>query len=251
MREQRVTDAFVELADTLVAGFDAVEFLHTLTERCVELLDADTAGLLLSDERGSLRLVAASTGETRLLELFELQEQEGPSLECYHSRQVVTLPDVNQETERWPRFTATAAELGFSGVHAIPMQLRTQIIGTLTLFRTHPDGLDEADARLGKALVDVATIGLLSERAVRHQEMVTEQLQTALNSRVTVEQAKGVLAERHGVTTDQAFAAMRRHARSRNQRLDEVAGEAIAGGLRIADTGTDGLTLTHTRSGRT
>ncbi|MCP2238492.1 GAF and ANTAR domain-containing protein [Prauserella halophila] len=239
MREQRVADTFVELADTLVAGFDTVEFLHTLTERCVELLDADTAGLLLADERGSLRLVAASTGQTQLLELFQLQEEEGPCLECYHSGQVVTLPDVSEVAGRWPRFSAMATELGFAGVHAIPMQLRTQVIGTLNLFRTHPNGLDETDARLGKALVDVATIGLLSERAVRHQEMVTEQLQTALNSRVTIEQAKGVLAERYSVTPDQAFTAMRRHARSRNQRLAEVAGEIIAGTLDVTDAVAD------------
>ncbi|WP_253829646.1 GAF and ANTAR domain-containing protein [Prauserella aidingensis] len=238
MREQRVTDTFVELADTLVAGFDTVEFLHTLTERCVELLDAETAGLLLADERGSLRLVAASTSETQLLELFQLQEEEGPCLECYRTGQVVTLPDASQVAGRWPRFTAMATELGFAGVHAIPMQLRTQVIGTLNLFRTHPNGLDDNDARLGKALVDVATIGLLSERAVRHQEMVTEQLQTALNSRVTIEQAKGVLAERHGVTTDQAFTAMRRHARSQSRRLGEVAGEIIVGEVDITVTDT-------------
>ena len=239
-QDQRVTDTFVELADTLVADFDAVEFLHTLTERCVELLDADTAGLLLADERGALRLAAASTSQAQVLELFELQEQEGPCLECYRSGQVVTLTDVSQQAQRWPRFAATAAELGFAGVHAIPMQLRGQVIGTLNLFRTQPGGLGETDARLGKALVDVATIGILSERAVRQQELVTEQLQTALNSRVIIEQAKGALAERHAMSADQAFNALRRYARSHNRRLTELAGEVILGTVSISHADTRG-----------
>lgn len=238
-RDQRVTDTFVELADTLVADFDTVEFLHTLSERCVELLDADTAGLLLADERGALRLAAASTSQTQVLELFQLQEEEGPCLECYRSGRIVTLTDVSQEAQRWPRFAATASELGFAGVHAIPMRLREQVIGTLNLFRTQPDGLGETDARLGKALVDVATIGILSERAVRHQELVTEQLQTALNSRVIIEQAKGALIERHAMTPDQAFAALRRYARSRNRRLTELASEIITGTASITDTSVD------------
>lgn len=237
--DQRVTETFVELADTLVADFDAVEFLHTLTERCVELLDADTAGLLLADERGALRLAAASTGQTQVLELFQLQEDDGPCLECYRTGQVITVGDMTQAGQWWPRFAEAAGELGFAGVHAIPMRLRDQVIGTLNLFRTHPNGLDETSARVGKALVDVATIGLLSERAVRHQEMVTEQLQTALNSRVLIEQVKGILAERHGITAEQAFTALRSYARSHNRRLVDLAGEVIGGTATIIDSADD------------
>lgn len=229
--EQRVTDTFVELADTLVADFDAMEFLHTLTERCVELLEVDAAGLLLADGRGALRLVASSTSQAEVLELFQLQQEEGPCLDCYHSGQVVTLSDAAavEPARRWPRFSAATAEVGFAGVHAIPMRLREEIIGTLNLFRTQPDGLDETGARLAKALVDVATIGILQERAVRHQEVVTEQLQTALNSRVLIEQAKGMLAERHGISPEQAFTALRRYARSHSRRLTEQASQVLAG----------------------
>lgn len=159
----------MELADTLVADFDSVEFLHTLTERCVELLGVEAAGLLLADGRGALRLVAASTDEVQVLELFQLQQEEGPCLDSYRSGRVVTLSDATRPeyTDRWPRFSATAADVGFAGVHAIPMRLREDVIGTLNLFRVEANELDEASARLGRALVDVATIGILQERAVR------------------------------------------------------------------------------------
>lgn len=227
--DARLAETFVELADTLVANFDVVEFLHTLTERCVELLDVHAAGLLLADGRGALRLVAASTSQAEVLELFQLQEQEGPCLDSYRNGQVVTLPDMTQteHAQRWPQFTAAAGEVGYAGVHAIPMRLREETIGTLNLFGTQPGGLDETTARVGQALVDVATISVLQERAVHHHEMVTEQLQTALNSRVTIEQAKGILAERHHFTPEQAFTTLRRYARSHNQRLADLASQII------------------------
>jgi transcriptional regulator with GAF, ATPase, and Fis domain len=237
--DERLTQAFVELADTLVADFDLMEFLHTLTERCVELLDVDAAGLLLADQRGSLRLVAASTDQAQVLELFQLQDEEGPCLDCYRGGQVVTLTNISDQepTRRWPRFSAAATEMGFAGVHAIPMRLREDIIGTLNLFRTTPNGLDTDGARVARALVDVATIGILQERAVRHQEMVTEQLQAALNSRVVIEQAKGILAERHDLNPDEAFTVLRRYARSHNRRLAELGREVINGTVDItADT---------------
>lgn len=230
--DARVTQTFVELADTLVADFDLMEFLHTLTDRCVELLDADAAGLLLADQRGSLRLVAASTDRVQVMELFQLQGDEGPCMDCFRSGEVVTVSDVSDPAaaRRWPRFTAAATDMGYPGVHAIPMALRADTLGTLNLFRTAPGGLDRATARLAKALVDVATIGILQERAVHHREMVVEQLQTALNTRVAIEQAKGVLAERHGVTPDEAFAWLRRHARSHSRGLADLAAEVIGGG---------------------
>src|SRR5437763_8800125 len=142
--DERLAQTFVELADTLVAGFDLMEFLHTLTERCVELLEVDAAGLLLADGRGALRLVAASTEQARVAELFQIQNDEGPCVDCFRSGQVVIASDIRgeQAASRWPRFAAAAQEMGFAGVHAIPMRLRDQVIGTLNLFRAAPDGLD-------------------------------------------------------------------------------------------------------------
>jgi transcriptional regulator with GAF, ATPase, and Fis domain len=234
--DERLAAAFVELADTLVAGFDLMEFLATLTERCVELLEVDAAGLLLADSTGALRLVAASTEQARVLELFQVQEDEGPCLDCYRTGQVVLVSDIRSAAEaaRWPRFAAAAAETGFAGVHAIPMRLRDQVIGTLNLFRVAVNGLDPAVARAARALVDVATIGILQERASREHEVLAGQLQIALNSRVMIEQAKGILAERLRVTPDEAFVLLRRYARDHNHPLTLLAGDVIRGTAPIA-----------------
>jgi transcriptional regulator with GAF, ATPase, and Fis domain len=234
--DERLARTFVELADTLVVGFDLMEFLHTLAERCVELLEVDAAGLLLADGRGALRLVAASTEQARVAELFQIQNDEGPCVDCFRSGQAVAISDIRagDMVERWPRFAPAAYQMGFAAVHAIPMRLRDQVIGTLNLFRTAADGLDEAVARAARALVDVATIGILQERAVRQQELVAEQLQAALHSRVMIEQAKGVLAERHRLTPDQAFLMLRRYARNHNSPLTVLAGDVIHGTADIA-----------------
>ncbi len=229
--DERLAQTFVEMADTLVADFDLMDFLHTLTERCVELLEVDAAGLLLADGDGALRLVAASTEQTRVAELFQIQNDEGPCVDCFRSGQPVVIADISASdvAKRWPRFGPAALQMGFAGVHAIPMRLRNQVIGTLNLFRSAPDGLDQPVARAARALVDVATIGILQERAVRQQELVAEQLQAALDSRVIIEQAKGILAERHHMTPDQAFLILRQYARNHNRPLTALAGDVIHG----------------------
>jgi GAF domain-containing protein len=234
--DERLAEIFVELADTLVAGYDLIEFLQVLAERCVELLEVDAAGLLLADSGGMLRLVAASTEQARILELFQVQDDNGPCVDCYRTGQVVVISDTGsaQAAGRWPGFTAAARYAGFAGVHAIPMRLRDEVIGTLNLFRTAPGILDPPVARAARALVDVATIGILQERAVREQAVMAGQLQVALNSRVVIEQAKGILAERLRVTPDAAFMLMRRYARDHNHRLTELAGDVIAGTAPIA-----------------
>ena len=234
--DERLAQVFVELADTLVAGFDLMDFLHTLTERCVELLEVDAAGLLLADSGGVLRLVAASTQQAKVVELFQIQHDEGPSVDCYRTGQVVSIGDIRSDsaTARWPQFATAAAEVGFVGVHVIPMRLRDQIIGTLNLFRSAPDGLNPAVAVAGRALVDVATIGILQERAIHQQEVVAGQLQVALNSRVIIEQAKGILAERLRTTPDEAFLILRRYARDNNRPLTELAGDVIHGTTSVA-----------------
>lgn len=229
--DERLAQAFVELADTLVAGYDLMEFLQTLTDRCTELLEVDAAGLLLSDARGALRLVAASTEQARVVELFQIQNDEGPCLDCYGTGQAVIASDIRAggTAQRWPRFAAAALEVGYAGVHAIPMRLRDEVIGTLNLFRTGPGGLNPAVVVAATALADVATIGILQERAVRQHEVVAGQLQVALNSRILIEQAKGVLAERLRVTPDEAFVLLRRYARDHNYPLTELSGDVIRG----------------------
>src|SRR6202046_3744445 len=229
MDGQLLSETFVELTDTMVAGFDVIDFLHVLTDRSVLLLDVSAAGLLLADPRGELRVVAASSEAARLLELFQLQNDQGPCLDCFRSGRPVTAAARAAEAARWPRFAAAAREAGFGAVQALPMRLRNQVIGALNLFRASPGTFDPADIRVGQALADVATISLLQERSMRHSDTLNEQLQTALNSRVVIEQAKGKLAERLGLDMGQAFSLLRDHARARNLRLSALAQAFIDG----------------------
>jgi GAF domain-containing protein len=232
-REQRLSHVFVELADTLVASFDVIDFLQNLTERAVELLEVDAAGLMLADQRGHLCVVASSAESARLVEIFELQNSEGPCLDCFHTgKQLVNL-DAERMRARWPRFFAEATELGFRSAHALPMRLREQVIGAINLFGRTNAPLSEDDVAVGQAMADIATIGLLQERAGREKNVLAEQLQAALNSRVMIEQAKGVLAERAQTTPDDAFVIMRTHARNQNRRLTEVAAGLLDGTVQI------------------
>lgn len=234
-REQLLAETFVELADTLVADFDVVDFLHGLADRCVQLLAVDAAGLMLADQRGSLRVVASSSEQARLVELFQLQHEEGPCLECFRSGRPVAGPELAAEGQRWPLFATAAAEAGFAAVQALPMRLRDEVIGAMNLFMRAPGQLDEARLQVGQALADVATIGLLQERNLRHQEVLAEQLQGALNSRVAIEQAKGVLAERLGLEMGQAFELLRGQARIQNRRLAEFATAVATGSENVAN----------------
>jgi len=224
-----LSETFVELADTMVAGFDVIEFMHVLTDRSVDLLGASAAGLLLVDPRGELRVVAASSEQVRLLELFQVQHDQGPCLDCFHRGEPVSATDLTAAAGRWPRFAPAARQAGFAAVQALPMRLRTQIIGALNLFRVAAGPFGEAETRVGQALADVATISLLHERSLRRSETLNEQLQAALNSRVTIEQAKGKLAERAGIDMDQAFEILRSYARARNRRLSELAMAFVTG----------------------
>jgi transcriptional regulator with GAF, ATPase, and Fis domain len=220
---------FVELADTMVADFDVIDFLHLLTGRSVALLSASAAGVMLADPRGELRVAASSNEAAGVLELFQIQNDQGPCLDCYRTGRPVTATDLSGPGQQWPRFAAAAAKSGFRTVEALPMRLRDQVIGALNLFRAEAGPFDAATLRLGQALADVATIGLLHERNVRRGDVVAEQLQAALNSRVIIEQAKGKLAERLTVDTDEAFGVLRDYARNSNQRLTEVALNFVTG----------------------
>jgi GAF domain-containing protein len=224
-RETRVIDAFVTLTDTLVQDFDALDMLTMLSERCVELLDVDAAGVILTDGTGGLSVAAASSEQSRLLEVFAVAIDAGPCVDCVRSGRAVFSDDLTTATARqqWPRYAPGALDAGFRSTHALPMRLRDDVIGVLTLLHTDQHTLAESDARLGQALADAATIGLLHERAVQQAWTVQEQLQGALNSRVIIEQAKGVLAVQVDISPDDAFTVLRSHARSHGLRLTELA----------------------------
>jgi GAF domain-containing protein len=228
MDGQLLSATFVELTDTMVADFDIIDFLHVLTQRSVDLLDVSAAGLLLADPRGELRVVAASSEAARLLELFQLQSDQGPCLDCFRSGQPVECIDLSADP-RWPQFAQQAGQAGFSAVQALPMRLRDQVIGALNLFRGTVGAFDPEVVHVGQALADVATISLLHDRSMRRTDTLNEQLQTALNSRVVIEQAKGKLAERLGIDVNQAFTLLRDQARNRNQRLSDLARAFVDG----------------------
>ena len=233
-RERLLADAFVGLADTLVDEYDVIDVLDRLVGHSVRLLAADAAGIMLVDVRGRLRVVASSSEESDWIELMQVQADEGPCVESVRTGRPVTVTELRDAEARWPRFAAAlrerpSADAGrFRSVHALPLRLRGKAIGGLNLFHTRPGPLPDPDLRLGQALADVATIGILQERAIRHGEVLSRQLQHALDTRVVIEQAKGVLAQLGGVPMDVAFEHLRRHARSNRVLLGDVARRVVA-----------------------
>ena len=218
-----LAEVFVEVADTLVDDFDVIEFLESLTRHTAEVTSAASAGLLLTDGQGQLQYMAASAESVKLLELFQLQYHQGPCLDCFRTGEAVVNSDLHRAGDRWPLFAPRAVEAGFQAVHAFPLRHRQRVIGALNLFGADAGRLEPTDVRIIQCLADIATIGLLQERAIRSAEILTEQLQSALNSRVTIEQAKGVLARTHGVDVDAAFERLRDYARRNQLRLSDVA----------------------------
>lgn len=237
--DRRVREVFIELSDTLVDDFDIIEFLDRLAMRCSELLGVSACGIVLADHHGVLNLVAASSEEARLVELTQLQTLEGPCLDAFASGRPVQYADLWDDTARarWPRFTAATVEAGYRSVQALPMRLRDNVLGAVNLLSTSTGTLSTETITLGQALADAATIGIVHQRALARQELVTEQLQTALNSRVLIEQAKGFLTHSLAVDVDEAFAVLRRYARANNRRLTEVADDVIQGRLTLPTPG--------------
>ena len=230
---QRLSRVFVEVADTLVADFDLIEFLHKLAEHTAAVSDAASVGLMLADEAGELHYMAASTESARHLELFQLQYAAGPCLDCFRTGEPVTIADLSGADSRWPAFAASAREAGIRSVHAFPMRLRDRVIGALNVFDEDPMPFRPEDIKVVQALADVATIAIIQERAISRAETLTEQLQGALNSRIVIEQAKGMIAHRHGVDVDTAFERLRAHARRSQLRLADLAREIVAGSADI------------------
>jgi GAF domain-containing protein len=230
MDSERLAAAFVELADNLVDDFDALDLLHVLTSRSVELLGVAAAGILLRDEGKRLQLVASSSLKAQQLEVFELQNNEGPCWVCFQTGEPVFVPRLADAEERWPRFVPAAMAAGFSNVTALPMRLRRQVIGGLNLFGTGEGPMiQDQELPIAQSLADAATIAILQDRLARSRDLLNEQLQSALTSRVMIEQAKGALSRHLGVTTGEAFEVLRSRARSTRRRLSDLA-EEVAGG---------------------
>ena len=224
--------AFVGLADTLVDDYDVIDVLDRLAGYCVQLLAAEAAGILLADAQATLRVVASTNEQTEWMELLQLQADEGPCVECFRAGAPVSVADLADAAARWPRFVGALQEREVYGsVHALPLRLRGQAIGTLNLFHGAPGPLPEADLVLGQALADIATIGILQERALSDERIVTTQLEGALQSRILIEQAKGIVAEHNHVSIDDAFKLLRGYARNHNRLLGNTAYDVIEGTL--------------------
>ncbi len=230
-REMVLARTMVELADNLVDDFDVVELLTILADRCVDVLDVDAAGIMLVAPDGELALVTSSSESMELVELFELQSREGPCQDCFRTGRPVVNHDLTGDDSRWPRFAAVATGEGFRAADAIPMRLRSRIIGALNLFRSTPGSLNDDDVAVAQALADIATIAIVQHRALFDAQVLNEQLGAALTSRIVIEQSKGMIVQRRQVPVDDAFAMLRRHARNSNQRLADVARRIVDGTL--------------------
>ncbi len=230
-RESLLVATLVELADSLVDNFDVIDVLTLLSDRCVEAVDVDAAGVMLRSPAGELEYVASSSDTMRVLELFQIQADEGPCVDCMRDGFAIVNRELVAPDARWPRFTPRALELGFQSVHCLPMRLRGQTIGALNLFRTELGFLDDDDVVVAQALADVATIAILQHQSSLAAVKLNEQLSWALNSRIIIEQAKGMVSESMKCDMDDAFAKLRAHARNRNLGLTNVATSVVSGAL--------------------
>lgn len=221
-RETRVLDAVVSIVDSLLDDFDVVDLLTGLTERCIELLDIEAAGFLLADPLNKLRLLAATSEQTRELELFQLQADEGPCVDCYSTGRPVSVADIQGASQLWPQFVPAAVDAGFASVHAVPMRAAGIVLGALGLFGTHRGELNDADLLVGQTLTHIACVAILQEHAPT-PSAVMPQLRSALTGRVVVEQAKGLLRELLDVSVENAFRLLRTYARANGEHLTDVA----------------------------
>jgi hypothetical protein len=231
-RERDVSATLLRLGDTMVKGYDQLELLRDLADSCVRILDGETAGVSLG-AGDHLGFVIATSEAMDVVELFQMEQQQGPCMDAYRSGEVVHTDDIEADSCRWPIWAPKALELGFRSADAFPMRLHDQTIGALNVYATHRRGLDDRDIALGTALANMATIGILHEGSAREQALVQQQLQHALDSRVIIEQAKGVLTQRHAITPDEAFGRLRRHARSTNEKVATVARRIVHEHLEI------------------
>jgi len=231
--ESFIIATLVELADNLVDDYDVIDVLTVLSDRCAEALDADAAGVMLASAGGELQFVASSSESMRVLELFQIQVDEGPCIDCYRTGEAIINLSLNEANGRWPRFTPRALAHGFRSVHSLPLRLRGRTIGALNLFRTSQGPMKERDVVIAQGLADVATIAILQHRTSLDANSLNEQLSNALNSRIVIEQAKGIICQATNCDMDQAFARLRAHSRNHNEGLTSVASRIVDDSLPV------------------
>jgi GAF domain-containing protein len=233
-REERINEAFLKVADTLMDSYDVVDLLSTLVHECADLLGRQGGGILIADATGDLELLASTSEAAEFVEVMQLAAGTGPCVDCFTTGKPVSVPDISASGDRWPQFRTAALDRGFRSLHATPMRMRGKVVGTMNLLGSETGGLDERDAALAQALADVAIIGILQERSLRDPRILTEQLHLALDTRVLVEQAKGVLAHTLGLDMEDAFNTLRRHARENSLPLRDVAEGVVSRSIDVS-----------------
>jgi GAF domain-containing protein len=236
-RESLLVATLVEIADSLVDDFDVIDVLTVLSDRCVEALDVDAAGVMLASPSGDLQFVASSSESMRVLELFQIQVNEGPCVDCFKDGNAIVNHALAEGDGRWPRFTPRALAQGFRSVHCVPLRLRGRSVGALNLFNSEEGPMDSGDVVVAQGLADVATIAILQHRSMLDAKILNDQLSNALNSRIIIEQAKGMVSQAMTCGMDQAFSTLRTFARSHNLRLTDVATSVVQGDIKLETLG--------------
>ncbi|WP_183086563.1 GAF and ANTAR domain-containing protein [Mycetocola zhadangensis] len=238
-REEKINAAFVSMTDALMSEYDIVDLLSTLLNACIDVLDMDAGGILLVDATGELELVASTSEEAEIVETIIVAAGEGPCIECYDKAEHVSVPDIERVAEKWPKFYASAKQQGFLSTYAVPMRLRDEVMGVMNILSAQPVEISEGDGKIAQALADLAVLGVLHERNFRTPVAVTEQLHLALDTRILIEQAKGVLAQREHLTMTEAFDALRHYARVNGLTLRHVAEATVHRTLATEDLISD------------
>ena len=224
-----LAEAFAELVEATVGEYDVHELMQVLVDRCVGVLDVAASGLLVANGGSGLKVMAASDHRAELLELFQIQNDEGPCLDCYRSGEAIVAEAPKGGLDRWPRFARACVNAGFSSVTAVPMRVNGTVFGGLNLFGTAEQPAPGiGTAGVAQAMARVAAIVIEKDRVSHERATLIGQLETALESRVAIEQAKGILANHLDIDLNDAFERMRHRARSSRRLLRDVAAEVIA-----------------------
>jgi GAF domain-containing protein len=230
-KESLLISTIVELADSLVDDFDVIDLLTRLSNRCVETFGVDAAGVMLASPGGELQFIASSSESMRLLELLQLQSNEGPCVDCFTTGQAIVNRSLDSSADVWPTFAPKAIDEGFHSVHCLPLRLRGKSVGALNLFRKDQGLLDSEDVALAQGFADIATIAILQHQTIHDAQALNDQLSNALNSRISIEQAKGMISQANGCDMLEAFGRLRSHSRNHNRGLTEVARSIVSGDL--------------------
>jgi hypothetical protein len=247
-REHDLLSACVEFADTLGTGYNVVDTAQHLADRCVELVEAEEAGIMLADRDGTLCHIASSCDSVRVIDLFELEQHSGPNLDAYESGLAAHRDLRESSGGAWPAFATRARDAGFASVSVLPLRLRNETIGTLGLFSSASEPLDSSEQLVAQAFADITTIGILQQRALGNGRVAVAQLENALDSRVVIEQAKGILSERLGISIDVAFTLLRGHARDHNASLQRTASGVVGHALGVGEITTSARAHTALRA---